>query len=110
METHLRRADLVEYDEDERLHEPSEDEVRLPTSEQQARPAREGHLRDEARQGRPQKPLPRGRFGHRRIGRVGEIDQVEVGREVVSMVQPVQVIQVAFFEKWLAPSAATDQA
>lgn len=93
--TYLRRADFVEDNERERLHEPCEREVALSLAKEQTRAKRQRHLRHEARQRRADDLPPQRQLNCIQgvlCGRVGEVDEVEVGREVVSVVESVQVV------------------
>jgi hypothetical protein len=90
----LRGADLVEEHERGRLCEPCEREVLSLPAEEQPGAERRPELRAEARQGRPQNTGGERRGGRGRHGR--QVREVEVWREVVSVVAPVQVVQVGF--------------
>lgn len=69
--TDLRCANFVEDYEYEGLHEPCEHQVLSAPTEHQAASKSQGHLRDEARQRRPEEPLPQNWFqsgGGRGVG------------------------------------------
>ena len=38
------------------------------------------------------------------MGWIGQVDEVEVGREVVPVVEPVNVVEVALVEEGVAPA------
>ena len=60
------------------------------SAEEQPRAERECHLRDEARERRPEEGAPeRQRLELLVVCWIGEVDEVEVGREVVSVVETV---------------------
>lgn len=86
---YLRRADFVEDDKRECLHEPSKGEVALPLAKQHPRTKRQHHLRHEAGQRRPNHLSPQRKLDGLEafLSRwVCEVDEVEVGREVVTVV------------------------
>jgi hypothetical protein len=96
---YLRSANLVEYNKDEGLDKPGERQIFLSSSKQQPRTQRQAHLGYETGHRRTQHTAPHGtcdgrggRGGGR--GRIYEVGQVEVGREIMSMIKPAQMVEV----------------
>lgn len=94
LRTHLGCAHFIEHNEHESLDEPREDQILSLASEQQPCAQCQAHLWYEAGQWRPEEVLPHRGPQRSLRGRIGEIHKVKVGREVVPVVQPVQVVEV----------------
>lgn len=106
---YLRCADLVVGDEYDRLDEACEHKVVSPCQNETSCHRRH-HLRDESRNGMSSDggESIQGRFGLRQHGICAKhrlVDRVEVGRKVVSVVEPSYVIQIGMFQERVTPAA-----
>ena len=107
--THLACDDLVERDEHTRGDRPTESELALRPvhpSESDAQP----HLRHERDQRRSHdRREDRGRGGRGWVGRGEEVDGVEVGRKVVSVVEPSEMVEIGVVKGGVAPSERSER-
>lgn len=102
--THLTRAHLVERYENHRLDEPRQAEVRAAKREPGG--GAEADLREERCERLPREGGQERRRGGggRSGGAGGEVELVEVGAEVVAVVEAVDVVEVGVLEEGVAPA------
>jgi hypothetical protein len=108
-DTHLRGANLVERHKDDSLDEPRKRDRRRRRWQQQPRPNSQRKLRHKRRKRMPYHSIHDSRqFSEKPIAqRFAEhlqVDRVEVGGKVVSVIHSGGVIEKGMFKEWISPS------